>query len=161
MIAIGIDIGLTGAISAIDHNGEAVVHDLPILEDGGEKRIDACRLVQLLRELVPVDAAALAVIENVRVRNMSSHPMAHSTEDSLARSRGIVQASLDIARFASKHVEPMTWKRFYGLIGADKNDALAMARNLYPGLGHMLARKKDHNRAESVLIAHFCARTMT
>lgn len=160
MITIGIDIGLTGAITAIDHNGEASMRDLPVYEEGGSKCIDALALAALLRELVPADRAVMAVIEDIRVRAMSGHPMAHSTENSLAVSRGIVQATLRMARFPCKAVQPPTWKRFYGLIGADKDDALSMARKLYPDLGPMLSRKKDHNRAESLLIAHFAMRTM-
>ena len=161
MITLGFDIGITGAVAAIDHNGEASMRDLPIYTEDGEKCIDALALAQLLREMVPTDRAVLALFEDIRVRSMDTHPMSHSTENSLARSRGIVQATLRMARVPCRAVQPSTWKRFFGLIGAEKDDALRMARRLYPDLEPQLARNKDHNRAESLLIAHFGARTMT
>lgn len=159
MITLGIDIGLTGAVSAIKPDGTATIVDLPVRTD--DRRIDARALIHMLRELVPVGFDALALIEDIRVRAMGNRPTTHSTEHSLSVSRGIVQATLDIARFKTEPIQPMNWKRFYGLIGADKDDALVMARKLYPDLQPLLARKKDHNRAESLLIAHFGARTMT
>jgi crossover junction endodeoxyribonuclease RuvC len=52
-------------------------------------------------------------------------------------------------------VQPQAWKKLFGLNGADKKDSLDVARRLYPALGADLARVKDHNRSEALLLAHF------
>ena len=46
-----------------------------------------------------------------------------------------------------------TWKRFYGLIRADKEQSSLTALQLHPELAAKLARRQDVGRAEALLIA--------
>lgn len=155
MITIGIDIGITGAIGAVYPDGHAKVVDLPTVEDGKSRRLDGRKLILALRDLVPADGAALVLFEDVRPRPNPSRGTSIVTEGGLMRSRGIVEAVLDITRFEVKVVQPQTWKRWYGLIKSEKNASLEKARVLFPGAATELKRVKDHNRAESLLIAHY------
>ncbi len=168
-IILGIDTGLTGAISRLGPGLAPEIADIPTMDDGEPRpgkggrmfqprRIDAWALLQLLRHLVPAGHEALAVMEDVKARPMGNaerHFNSFHSQNSLVMSRGIIQAVLDIARFRSQVVQPQTWKALYGLGGADKADSLAKARALYPALSSNLARVKDHNRAESLLIGHW------
>ena len=157
MIVVGIDIGLTGAVAAIGP-GVCAVHDIPTVQDGKTRRIDGRALILLLRQLIPAGETAKAVIEDVRPRaggNGNAHGNSMHSQGSLMRSRGIVEAVLDIARIEAKAVQPQTWKRNFGLIGKDKAVARELARTLYPDAADALKRVKDHNRAESLLIARY------
>jgi hypothetical protein len=157
VITIGIDIGLTGAVSAVDSRGTHQIADLPMIE-GTDKRIDARALVLLLRQMIPPGEAGLVLIEDVRPRpmgNAGAHGNTMHSQGSLMRSRGIVEAALDITRLQAKVVQPQTWKRFYGLISKDKDAGRQTALKLYPLAAGDLGRKKDHNRADSLLIAHY------
>lgn len=159
MITLAIDIGLTGAIAAIDSRGSCSIADLPTLPDGkGGKgqRIDGRALLHLVRQFVPAGEAGLALFEDVRPRPTGNGGRQGNTmhsQGSMMRSRGIVEAVLDIARLEVRVVQPQSWKRFYGLIGKDKADSLRVAQALYPLADLRLA--KHHNRAEALLIAHF------
>jgi hypothetical protein len=153
VVVIGIDVGLTGAVAAVDNHGTCSIADLPTLTL--TRRIDGRALILLLRQFVPAGEPALCVFEDVRPRPNPKRGTSIVTEGSLMRSRGIVEAVTDIARFDTKVVQPQVWKRFYGLLGKDKEAARAMARSLYPMAQGELARKKDHNRAEALLIAHY------
>jgi hypothetical protein len=51
------------------------------------------------------------------------------------------------------YVEPSVWKRRHKLRGKDKEGARQLAAQLFPSAHHLLARKKDHGRAEAALIA--------
>lgn len=52
---------------------------------------------------------------------------------------------------------PRTWKVQMGLkVGAEKDDSIAMAKRNFPGSSGLLSRKKDHGRAEAMLIAQYC-----
>lgn len=158
MIAIGIDIGLTGAVGAVDQRGTGVVHDLPTLPDGERRRLDGRGLYELLRHLVPVGEPCVVVIEDIRPRpmgNAGQHGNTMHSQGSLMRSRGIVEAVLDVARLQAHAVQPQTWKRHYALLKAEKGASLEKARALYPLLQSRLARVKDHNRAEALLLAHW------
>lgn len=159
MIVIGIDIGLTGALAAVDARGSCAVEDIPTVADGEKgRRIDGRALIHLLRQFVPAGERAVCVIEDVRPRPMGNGNRQGNTihsQGSLMRSRGIVEAVTDVARIDVHAVQPQTWKRHYGLIGKEKADARDIAARLFPLQAEAFRRVKDHNRAEAALIAQF------
>jgi crossover junction endodeoxyribonuclease RuvC len=156
VIVIGIDIGLTGAVAAVDSRGTASVRDLPTTPDGKGRRVDGRGLLLLIREFVPIGEAALIVFEDVRARPMGNGGREGNTmhsQGSMMRSRGIVEGVADITRLDVRVVQPQTWKRHFGLIGKPKAASADTARGLFPLLAGELKRVKDHNRAESLLLA--------
>jgi len=67
--------------------------------------------------------------------------------------RGVFAAAeLDV-----KIVKPQAWKAAMGLKfkGSTKDDSIAMAKMLFPEVASELSRKRDHGRAESLLIAAY------
>jgi hypothetical protein len=177
-IVIGIDIGMTGAVAAVGPAG-AQVHDLPVTADGPARmkavpggkavkqslRLCGRGLRELLQRLVPAGETALVLFEDVKPRPMgngNSHGNTMHSQGSLMRSRGIVEGVLDgLSWVEARAVTPQAWKRHFGLIGEAKGDSRARARALYPALAGELARVKDHNRAESLLIAHYGLKDLT
>ena len=156
MIALAIDIGLTGALAAVDSYGSAQVMDLPTLPDGKTRRLDGRGLIYALRSFVPAGEYAVLAIEDIRPRpagNGGAHGNTMHSQGSLMRSRGIVEAVADIARIKLVTVQPATWKRHFGLLKTQKGASLEKARGLFPALAADLKRVKDHNRGESLLIA--------
>ena len=155
MIVIGIDLGVTGAMTAIGPQG-LTVHDLPITEDERGKRLNAPAFVALVRQLIPASETGLLAAENVHVMQVKGRAMSHSTETTLVGLRYAVQAVADCLRLRLELVTPQSWKKHYGIKADTKGQqARETAARLYPEAAPMLARVKDHNRAESVLIAHY------
>jgi len=54
-------------------------------------------------------------------------------------------------------VTPQSWKKQFGLKGGDKEPSRKRALQLFPDQATMLARKKDQNRAEAMLLAKYGA----
>lgn len=162
MIVIGCDPGLQGALAFIDHHGELLaLDDIPTMPnpDAGPKtlikrEIDVCALLELLRERVPPQEAALCAMEHVSVMGGKGSQAIVS----LAATKASIMAVLRLARLTTRRITPQAWKRFYGL-DSDKARCLNAARTLYPEAS--LARAKDHNRAEALLIARFALRNLT
>jgi hypothetical protein len=176
VIVIGIDIGLTGAVSAVDSRS-AVIRDMPTIAEGkpryrvskktGKKstvqkrRIDGRALLVLIRELVPIGESAVLVFEDVSARAAGNGGADGDTSNSMRsqgsmmQSKGIVQAVGDITRLRIEAIQPQAWKRHFGLLKAKKEASLKLARDLYPTRAHELTRVKDHNRAEALLIARY------
>lgn len=154
MIVVGIDPGLTGAFAAVDSAGTYTVEDMPTVPLPGNgmvrRRIDGLRLARALRLMVPAGHACLVVMEDVQAIGGS----AVQTMGSMMRSVGTAEAAVEILRMDLKRAQPRAWKKFYGL-GSDKAASLEIARTLFPNIGHMLKRAKDHNRAEALLLAHY------
>ena len=100
----------------------------------------------------------MVVLEDVHA--MPAGKSGGAANTSLLHSKGVIEGVLGVLRMPPQLVNSQRWKGFYGL-GSDKTLALEKARTLYPGAQTRLARKKDHNRAESILIAHFGLRKLT
>lgn len=162
MIVVGIDPGLTGALAAVDSRGTCAIDDLPTVAMTGagrtQRKLCGRGLAELLLFHVPAGETCMVLLEDVHV--MPSGKSGGAANTSLLHSKGVIEGVLGVLRLDMRLVNSRRWKAFYGL-GADKEEALAKARTLYPNALHLLKRQKDHNRAESLLIAHFGARTLT
>ena len=71
------------------------------------------------------------------------------------RSTGVIETALAAYKVPTVMLTPQKWKRAAGLIKKDKDASRNLAMQLYPELSNKLARKKDHGRADALLIAHF------
>src|SRR5262249_46209956 len=69
------------------------------------------------------------------------------------RGTGALEAIITICGVALEVVEPAIWKKTFRLRGKDKEAARQRALELFPTAHHALARRKDHGRAEAILIA--------
>lgn len=170
MIVLGIDPGLTGACAVLDHNGLRAVFDLPTMPIPGvgpkalvQRKVDAHALCAALLKHCPAsEAKPLVVLEAVSA--MGGKDNAVQTQGSLLRTLGAIESVVECLRYPVTYAAPQTWKRFFGLIDPKlsqsqrKAKALECARRLYPDCAD-IARAKDHNRAESLLLAHWHMRS--
>ena len=146
MVYIGIDPGsVNGALGAINHNGEYI--DSFNIEHL-EKHIRA--LVFKSRILSIVDPREGAQICMEQVHAMPKQGI--SSTWNFARADGVISAVCELTNNPFHLVSPQKWKGYFGLT-ADKNEALDLARKLFPKAP--LKLKKDINRAEALLIAEY------
>lgn len=166
MIWVGIDVGINGAAAAlcpVDDEGPEFITDaidLPTMPDGTKNQIDEAALARWLRLV----GATHAVIENVRA--MPSIPGNSSVRRSMGAASafrfglaaGQLRATLRVFGIEPEFVEPSVWKRHFRLKGPDKEQSRQLALELWPLSAYLLRRKKDHQRAEAMLIAKYGAR---
>ena len=69
------------------------------------------------------------------------------------RAVGAIEAVMACCAIPLTIVEPSIWKKFHALRGGDKEAGRQRALQLFPTAHALLARKKDHGRAEAALIA--------
>jgi crossover junction endodeoxyribonuclease RuvC len=151
---IGCDPGLTGALARIDDGKLMEVVEIPTNAKGArtgtvKNEVNAAALSDLLREWSrdwPDDA--MFVIERVGAMPGQGIASTMSLGDTIGCIRGVVAAR----GYPLHWVTPQRWKKHYGL-QADKELARARAIELYPGVD--LKRKKDHGKAEAILIARY------
>lgn len=159
MRILGIDVGITGSVSAICDDGAFEgVWDLPVMMVGKTKWIDAMGLLGILREARD-GSEAVAVIEHIH----ATPKMGCTTGHSLGLTLGSVLAVVQMAGIPLELVTPVEWKRGLNLLmpGASdrekKHASLCKARMLFPSAP--LDRQKDNGRAEALLIGHWYLRT--
>lgn len=140
---IGIDPGFSsGAVAVVGANG-AAVYDTPLIDKNGVN----------CRDLMDIIEAAGA--DHVFVERVGSMPgQGVSTTFKFGMGNGMVLAAVQIARIPYTLVTPQKWKSHHRL-HKDKDAARARALQLFPTLSDCLARKKDADRAEALLIAQY------
>ena len=157
MVYIGIDPGLTGALAVVEVVGGssgAEVYDLPTVAAGKgvvKRELDPAGLA---RELFRVQIAAGHPDARVVLERTSAMPgQGVASMFSIGVTRGVILGVLGALGLPYQDVAPATWKRHFGLIGADKDMSRRLALQRFPQLAPQLARVKDHNRAEALLLA--------
>lgn len=144
MIFLGADPGQTGAVAII---GEG---DPVVLDWQGDERAMA---EQLQLHVALAGMPVLAALE--RQQAMPKQGVASTFK--LGVNFGVwlgILAALGVPVILPR---PCDWKRGYVPAKADKDASLAVARRMFPMAS--LARKKDHGRAEALLLADFARRT--
>jgi len=139
----GIDPGLTGAVAFIDSYGYAEVHDAPVVN----RDMNASGMADLLKGWV-VD---LAIIERVGAMPKQGVSSTFKFGFGCGVWRGVL-AALEIPVVL---VTPTTWKSEFHLCGKPKDASREVALQLFPSLSSELARKKDHGRADALLLAEW------
>jgi len=69
------------------------------------------------------------------------------------RAVGAIEAVLACCEIPFTIIEPTAWKKFHQLRGGEKEASRQRALMLFPAAHALLARKKNHGRAEAALIA--------
>lgn len=158
-LIIGIDPGLSGALARMTESGLSGLSDIPVMAKGKgsgkvKNEINAAGLNALLKEWANGHADDVLVVME-RVSSMPGQGVASmmSLGDTVGCIRGVVAAR----GYPLHWVTPQKWKKHFGLVAGKDVDGKELARakaiQLYPAAD--LARKKDHNRAEAVLIARW------
>ena len=141
---IGVDPGTTGAVAMIDKQGGVNVYDFETME-----ALDALLAVKSF-------ARATACVEKVA----SMPKQGVSTTFKFGKNTGRVIGWLEALGIPFVEVTPTKWQKMVYDSGekmADKKaQSLQVARKLFPAMLPMLKRKKDHNRADALLIAEYC-----
>lgn len=156
----GIDPGLGGAIAIVGDDHEPLIADMPRSTDGW---LDPVALRRILTGS-PLRAVYLEQVGTFGTEGRSS------LGSFLTAYGGIRATALLCAPVVL--IAPVTWKTRLGLVVRSlgtktraeravlqregKERAMVLARELYPGAAHYLNRKKDHDRAEALLLAHLC-----
>ena len=150
-LTIGIDPGLSGAVAVLADGRYSEVFDMPTVGRGkaGRQTVNAAGLSNLIRSVRALHPGAdvSAVVEDVAARpgngSASMFRFGHAC--------GAVAGVLGALGVPVAYVTPGRWKRAYGLLGAEKDASRGRAIDLFPAAP--LGRKRDHGRAEALLLA--------
>jgi crossover junction endodeoxyribonuclease RuvC len=155
---IGIDPGLTGAMALLcSERGLLACLDLPTesngLKTGSMKRqLNAAEFDRQLMEWRITHELAYEHVTVAIERPIAMPSLPAQTIAAQFDTVGAIRALCSLRFDATNFVAPSEWKKLFGL-SKDKTGSREAALRLYPSAP--VARVKDHNRAEAVLIAHW------
>jgi len=144
MLYLGIDPGFSGAWGLIDHHGK--YHSCGDMLNNSKHILSRYVHAEISQAIDRQDIQG--VIESVH--SMPGQGVSSSFKFGIAF--GMAIAIMERINCPWMLVTPQKWKKEMGLT-ADKNESLAMARELWPNAP--LARKMDNGRAEALLMAEW------
>jgi crossover junction endodeoxyribonuclease RuvC len=147
---LGIDPGVHGGLAVIvlvDGASPQLVEaiDIPVTGIKAKERIDALAVAEWISGHQPQHA----YIE----RSQAMPRQGASSGFKYGRAVGSLEAVVTLCKIPLTIVEPSVWKRLHGLRGGHKELSRQRALQLFPAAHSLLARKRDHGRAEAALIA--------
>lgn len=141
MIA-AIDAGYTGAICLYDNYTYNLIDMPTMLDIKGRKLINGYEIARLLTGC-----------SDVGIEKVNSMPnQGSSSTFRFGEGYGIVQGCAMAVGCKVHYIQPVTWKKQANLIGSAKDYARTEAIRKFPELAHLLTRKKDIGRADSLFI---------
>jgi crossover junction endodeoxyribonuclease RuvC len=162
---LGVDPGVRGGLAivstgniSVGNGGDGAVAvpsiivdaiDIPVAGAGAKERVD----VLAIRGWIVEHGPAIALIE----RAQAMPGQGASSGFKFGRAVGAIEAAIALCGVPLTIIEPTAWKKFHGLRGKDKELSRQRALQLFPAAHALLAHKKDHGRAEAMLVALFGA----
>ena len=167
VIIIAIDPGINGAIVLMSDVSQTIeIYDMPTVPKSVGKGRQVC--ASGVRDIIGVDHLK----GTERGRKVYEHPsaivelvgptpqMGVTSAFAFGKTAGIIEGVLAALQIGVVYVRPQAWKKRFGLIKKEKDASRTKAIELYPQLARQLSRKKDADRAEALLLAHFASRLM-
>ena len=157
MKIIGIDPGLSGAIAILEDKKVLKIFDMPVMSEGkkNKRQINSALLVKILNENISKADEISVVIEQVNAMPGQGVTSMFNFGQTFGAIKGIC-AALELPIF---FVRPSKWKKHFELINSSKDASRTKVIEMYPRLSAELAKKKDVNKSDAILIARFFSET--
>ena len=153
MIVFGIDPGVSGALSIYEHKKLKEVIDMPTMSEGkkNKKQINAAQLASEIKKRVNRFDDVAVVIEHV-----SAMPGQGVTSMfNFGQSFGVIKGICSALTLPIYFIRPVKWKKHFNLIGSSKDASRTKAIELFPNFSNEMAKKKDANKADAILIGRY------
>jgi crossover junction endodeoxyribonuclease RuvC len=144
---LGVDPGITGALALHDY-GLWFLLDMPVAGDAKRREINGPELCRWLRMRQP---------DHAFIEYAAARPgQGVASMFKFGVSYGAAKMALASCNIPYTIVTPARWKSAVGIqAGADKEASRLRALQLFPKLAEDLGRKKDHARADALLLAYY------
>ena len=153
MKIFGIDPGLSGAIAILEKKKVLSLFDMPVMAEGkkNKKQLNSAQLVDIIRENSIGDDEIAVVVEQVNAMPGQGVTSMFNFGQTFGAIKGVC-AALNLPIF---FVRPSKWKKYFELINSSKDSSRTKVIEMYPSLSSQLAKKKDVNKSDAILIARY------
>ncbi|WP_440679661.1 crossover junction endodeoxyribonuclease [Candidatus Pelagibacter sp. HIMB1517] len=153
MIVFGIDPGVSGALSIYENKKLKEVIDMPTMSEGkkNKKQINAAQLSLEIKQRINRSSETAVVIEHVTA--MPGQGV--TSMFNFGQSFGVIKGICSALTLPIYFVRPVKWKKHFNLIGSSKDASRTKAIELFPSFSNDMAKKKDANKADAILIGRY------
>ena len=155
MLIIGIDPGISGSICFFKDGKILDVVEMPTMTEGkkNKKQVNGSQIYnEILNRIKTTDKRDIRVI----IEQVSAMPGQGVTSMfNFGQSFGILKGMCSAMQLPMYFVRPAKWKKYFNLINSEKDASRTKAIEIFPYFSSNLARKKDSNKADAILIASY------
>ena len=157
MKIIGIDPGLSGAIAVLEDIKVLNLFEMPVMAEGkkNKRQLNSAQLVNIIKENTNGDEEIAVIVEQVNAMPGQGVTSMFNFGQTFGAIKGVC-AALGLPIF---FVRPSKWKKHFELINSSKDASRTKVIEMYPSFSKQLAKKKDVNKSDAILIARFFAET--
>ena len=158
MIIIGIDPGVSGAICILKEEKILEVYEMPTMIDGkkNKRQVNGAEVANIFqKELNNNQVKAKVVVEQVNA--MPGQGV--TSMFNFGQSFGVLKGVCAALKLPIYFVRPVKWKKHFNLIKTNKDASRTKVIEIFPYISSQLSRKKDSNKADSILIAKYFEET--
>ena len=155
MYIIGIDPGISGSICFFDNGKIIDVIEMPTMAEGkkNKKQVNGNQLYNELKKYlfeINIDEACVVVEHVTAMPGQGVTSMFN-----FGQSFGVIKGICSAMQLPIHFIRPTKWKKYFNLINTSKDASRSRAIELFPKVSEKLKRKKDSNKADSILIASY------
>jgi len=153
MIIVGIDPGVSGAISILDGKKVIEIFDMPTMIDGkkNKKQVNGAQVTNIIKGKLNRENEIIVVVEHVNA--MPGQGV--TSMFNFGQSFGVIKGICSALSIPIYFVRPTKWKKYFNLIKTNKDASRTKVIEIYPEISDELSRKKDSNKADAILIARY------
>ncbi len=157
MKIVGIDPGLSGGIAILENNKVLKLFDMPVMAEGkkNKKQLNSAQLVDIIKDNISSEEDIAIVVEQVNAMPGQGVTSMFNFGQTFGAIKGVC-AALNLPIF---FVRPSKWKKYFELINSSKDSSRTKVIEMYPSLSNQLAKKKDVNKSDAILIARYFSET--
>ena len=128
---------------------------LCLKEKKNKRQLNSAQLVSLIKENIKSDEEIAVIVEQVNAMPGQGGTSMFNFGQTFGAIKGVC-AALELPIF---FVRPSKWKKHFELINSSKDSSRTKVIEMYPTLSNQLAKKKDVNKSDAILIARFYSDT--
>jgi len=153
MIILGIDPGVSGAISVLEGKKVIDIFDMPTMIDGkkNKKQVNGSQVSNIFKERLKEGKEIIVVVEHVNA--MPGQGV--TSMFNFGQSFGVIKGICSALSLPIYFIRPTKWKKHFNLIKTNKDASRTKVIEIYPEISSKLSRKKDSNKADAILIARY------
>ena len=159
MLIIGIDPGISGSICFFENGKILDVVDMPTMTAGkkNKKQVNGSQVYnEISKRIKEIDKKNIRVI----IEQVAAMPGQGVTSMfNFGQSFGILKGICSAMQLSMYFIRPTKWKKYYNLINSEKDASRTKAIEIFPYFSSNLAKKKDLNKADAILIANYYSET--
>ena len=141
----------------MENNKVLSVFDMPVMSEGkkNKRQLNSAQLVRIIKENTLANDDINVVVEQVNAMPGQGVTSMFNFGQTFGAIKGVC-AALELPIF---FVRPAKWKKHFELINASKDSSRTKVIEMYPTLSNDLAKKKDVNKSDAILIARYFSET--